>query len=286
MNRVGIYYAYWTHDWNADFLPFVHKVKGLGFNALEVNSGTIAAMSAGERRRLREEAAAADVELSYCIGLPREYDIASDSAETRSSGIRYLRSQAQAIGAMGGGKLSGIIYGAWPSTLPDGADKRRYVERSVASMREAVRTAEDQGVYFNVEVVNRFEQFILNTCEEAVDYVEAVSSPNCGILLDTFHMNIEEDSIGGAIRLAGTHLGHLHVGENNRKPPGYGHIPWKHVGQALRDIGYTGSVVMEPFLQPGGEVGRDIKVWRPVMPEADLDREAEKACAFMKSILQ
>jgi D-psicose/D-tagatose/L-ribulose 3-epimerase len=131
---------------------------------------------------------------------------------------------------MGGGKLSGIIYG-------------------------------DNGVYFNVEVVNRFEQFIMNTCEEAIAYVEAVGSPNCGVLLDTFHMNIEEDTIAGAIRLAGKRLGHLHLGENNRKPPGYGHIPWKQIGAALRDVGYTGSVVMEPFLQPGGEVGRDIKIF-------------------------
>ena len=69
-------------------------------------------------------------------------------------------------------------------------------------MREAVKAAEDNEVVFNMEVVNRFEQFLLNTCEEALAYVEAIGSPNAKVMLDTFHMNIEEDFIGEAIREA------------------------------------------------------------------------------------
>jgi D-psicose/D-tagatose/L-ribulose 3-epimerase len=92
-------------------------------------------------------------------------------------------------------------------------------------MQEAIKTAEDNNVSFNMEVVNRFEQYLLNTCQEAVDYVEAVGSPNARVMLDTFHMNIEEDFVGDSILQAGELLGHLHIGENNRMPPGYGHIP-------------------------------------------------------------
>ncbi|HUX14218.1 MAG TPA: sugar phosphate isomerase/epimerase [Spirochaetia bacterium] len=286
MNRIGIYYAYWTRDWDADFLPFVARVKRLGFGALEVNAGTVARMTDEARKRLVDEAASQDIELSYCVGLPHEFDVAAEDRQTRERGIRYLRDQAAAIGKMGGGKLSGIIYSSWPSTLPPGEEKAPFVERSIASVREGVKSAEDNNVVFNVEVVNRFEQFILNTAGEAVEYVRAIGSPNCKMLLDTFHMNIEEDSMGDAIREAGTLLGHLHLGESNRKPPGLGHIPWKEVSAALKAIGYTGSVVMEPFLLPGGEVGRDIKVWRPIMPGADLDQEAAKSCRFMKEVLK
>lgn len=286
MNKVGIYYAYWTHDWDANFLPYVGKVKKLGFDALEVNGGTVARMSEDDRRKLADEAAAQNIELSYCIGLPREYDVAAESRETRERGIGYLRRQTEAIGVMGGGKLSGIIYSSWPATLPPGEEKVPYVERSIASVKEAVKAAEDNNVVFNVEVVNRFEQFILNTAAEAVEYCKAIGSPNCRMLLDTFHMNIEEDSIGGAIREAGDYLGHLHLGESNRKPPGLGHIPWKEISAALKAIGYSGSVVMEPFLLPGGEVGRDIKVWRNIMPGADLDTEAAKAAKFMHDVLK
>lgn len=153
-------------------------------------------------------------------------------------------------------------------------------------MKEAVRAAKHNHVTFNLEVVNWFEQYLLNTAAEAVAYVDAVGSPNVRILLDTFHLNIEEDFVGQAIRLAGDKPGHFHVGENNRMPPGYGHIPWTEIGAALRDIGYTGDVVMEPFVSPGGQVGSDIRVYRDLGEGMDLDEEVRKALLFMRGVLR
>ncbi len=287
MNGIGIYYAYWTHDWDADFHPYIDKVAKIGFDVLEVNGGTIGNMSADERRALKAHAEECDIRLSYCIGLPREYDLASEDKAVRERGIAFLQQMARAIGEMGGGNLGGIIYSSWPVSLPAGeTDKRPYWERSVASMQEAIKAAEDNNVRFNMEVVNRFEQYLLNTAAEAVEYVKAVGSPNARVMLDTFHINIEEDFFAGAIRTAGEHLGHFHIGENNRMPPGYGHIPWTEVGAALREIGYQGDVVMEPFLMPGGEVGRDIKVFRDLSVGLDLDEEAGKALQFTRGLLK
>lgn len=287
MNKIGIYYAYWVRDWDVDFHPFIDKAAALGFDLLEINAGTVAALSSTERRSLKAHADDNNLALSYCIGLPAQYDLASPDVVVHKKGIVFLQNLANAIGEMGGGQLGGIIYGAWPATLPAGqTDKRPFLERSLAGMREAVKAAEDNNVLFNVEVVNRFEQYLLNTCAEAIAYVEAVDSPNIGILLDTFHMNIEEDFIGAAILQAGKHLKHLHVGENNRMPPGYGHIPWTEVSAALRRIGYTGAVVMEPFLTPGGEVGRDIRVYRELSSRMNLDEEASKALMFMRGVLK
>jgi len=287
MNKVGIYYAYWTNDWDADFHPFVDKASNLGFDVLEVNGGTVGDMSTEERKRLKDHADKRDIELSYCIGLPHKYDTASEDKTVRKDGVAYLKRLALAIGEMGGGNLGGIIYGSWPATMPEGVtDKRPYFDRSVNSMREAIKTAEDNNVYFNMEVVNRFEQFLINTSDEAIEYVEAVESPNAKVMLDTFHMNIEEDFIGEAILKTGDKLGHFHIGENNRMPPGYGHIPWTEIGAALRKINYEGYVVMEPFLMPGGEVGRDIKVFRDLSIGMDLDEEAGKAQQFIRGVLK
>jgi D-psicose/D-tagatose/L-ribulose 3-epimerase len=287
MNKIGIYYAYWTHDWNADFHPFIDKVAGLGFDVLEVNAGTIVEFTPEERRNLKAHAEDKNVALSYCIGLPKQYDPASEDEQVRKAGVAYLSRMARAIGEMGGGNLGGILYSYWPVTVPEGmTDKRPYLERSVASMKEAAKVAEDSQVYLNMEVVNRFEQFLINTCEEAVAYVEAVGNPNVKVMLDTFHMNIEEDFAGEAILTAGDKLGHFHIGENNRKPPGYGHIPWTEIGAALRKINYQGYVVMEPFLMPGGEVGRDIKVFRDMSTGLDMDAEAKKALMFMRGVLK
>lgn len=94
--------------------------------------------------------------------------------------------------------------------------------------------AADLGIHLCLEVPNRFENYILNTAEEGVAYVQEVDKENVKVMLDTFHMNIEDESIAGAIRTAGPLLGHFHTGECNRKVPGQGRIPWREIGKALR----------------------------------------------------
>ena len=287
MNKVGIYYAYWTHNWDADFVPFVSKVKKLGFDVLEVNSGTVANMNAAERDRLRSAAEKHGIELTACIGLPKKFDLASPVASTRKRGIAFLKKQAKALAATGIRELGGIIYSYWPGSLPAGeTNKAPYWKRSVKSMREAIKTAEDCGVLFHMEVVNRFEQYMMNTAAEAVRYCREIGSPNCKVLLDTFHMNIEEDSFRGAIKTAGKYLGHVHIGETNRRAPGRGKMAWDEIFGALKSIRYKGSIVMEPFLMPGGEVGRDIKVFRDLRDGLNLDKEAGRACRFVKKHLR
>jgi len=286
MIKTGIYYAYWTRDWDADFVPFISRVKKLGFDILEVNAGTICHLSSDDQKLLEQTALQHDVELSCCIGLPPTSDIASKDAAVRREGINHLGRIADAMNNCGIKKLSGIIYSSWPGKLDGrGITKSRALALSIESMKEAVKKAEDLDLFYNLEVVNRFEQFLLNTSLEAVEYVEEVGSPNLKILLDTFHMNIEEDSFTEAIKTAGNKLGHLHLGENNRRPPGTGTMAWDEIFRALKAIDYDEWVVMEPFLNPGGEVGRDISVFRDIMPGAKLDIEAEKSCSFIKKTI-
>src|SRR5271154_6394990 len=101
MNKVGIYYAYWTQNWDADFVPYVAKIASLGFDILETNAGTVTQMSNAERDRLKEAAAKYKIELTYCIGLTRDYDIASADAAVRRNGIDFLKRQAQMVKYMG-----------------------------------------------------------------------------------------------------------------------------------------------------------------------------------------
>ncbi len=284
-NKIGIYYAYWEQNWDADFFPYVEKVARIGFDVLEVNAGTISTMGSDERRRLGAAASDHGLELTLCIGLTADRDPSAADVAVRRRGVEFLKKTIGSMKEVGATQLSGIIYGQWPATLPPGEDKEDYVERSVASMKEAAEAAEDEGVFLNVEVVNRFEQFIMNTSEEAVSYVNAVGSPNVRILLDTFHLNIEEDHIGDAIRKAEGHLGHFHIGENNRRPPGNGHMPWDEIADALKEIHYSAHVVMEPFLVPGGEVGRDIRVFRDLRGAKSLDEQAAEALHFMREKL-
>jgi D-psicose/D-tagatose/L-ribulose 3-epimerase len=82
VNKIGIYYAYWTHEWDADFHPYIDKVADLGFDVLEVNAGTIVKMSTAERKRLKDHADSRNIGLSYGIGLPGKYDLADEDENT------------------------------------------------------------------------------------------------------------------------------------------------------------------------------------------------------------
>jgi len=281
--KIGIYYAYWADSWDEDFFPYISKVKMLGFDQLEIQAASVLNLPADKRRELKAEADANGITLSFGIGLTKDYDVSSLDESVRLRGVSFVHELIKAVSSIDGRMISGTVHSYWPAVPPPGlTDKRPVREQSIKSMNELVKAAEDNDVVLNVEVINRFEQFLLNTSEEAVSYVEEVDSPNCRILLDTFHMNIEEDSFADAIKTAAPYLSALHIGETNRKPPGCGRMPWAEIRKALDDINFTGPLVMEPFIKPGGQVGRDISVWRDLMPGADLDAEAAKAVDFVR----
>ncbi len=284
MNKIGLYYSYWIKDWEATYSSFIKRVADLGFDIFEVNSARILTAGKQEKDKLKHVAEESNIILTYCTALSKEYDISSESAEIRDNGIEFLKKNLKLISEMGGSSLSGVIYGAW-NRLLDGpvTEKPAYLNRSIESMREIIKLAEDIGVTCNVEVLNRYEQFMLNTCKEAVEYVRAVDSPSMKIHLDTYHMNIEEDRFDKAIVTAGEHLGHFHVCENNRRLPGKGHIPWDEVFQALREINYTGNIVVEPFIQHEGAVAQSIKLWRDIKKDEDLYLEARKCREFLEA---
>lgn len=286
MNPIGIHFGYWTQYWSSDPLDFVARAKKCGFDVLEVNAPRVTRMSNAERDKLKGAVAEAGLTLTYSIGMTADLDLVSEDAAVRKKGIAFLQDVSRAMKYMGGTVMAGINYSSWPRKLLPGEDKGVMTDRAIAGVKEAIKAAEDNDVLFCVEVVNRFEQFIMNTAEEGVAFAERVGSPNCKILLDTFHMNIEEDSFRGSILQAGKWLGHFHLGESNRRPPGRGRLPWPEIFSALRDISYQGATVMEPFLLPGGEVGRDISVYRDLLGDGDLDEEAAHSVQFVRSELK
>ncbi len=289
MNKVGIYFAYWCREWDADYIYYINKVSKLGFDTLEICPSPLVDLPREKIKDIKKAADDCGIDLTYCLGVPPQYDMASEDISIRTKGLEYMKKNIETVGALDGKYFGGILYSAWPGALSYGIDSKQDVlDRSIESMREVIKTAENCGVTLCMEVVNRFEQILLNTAKEAVAYVDAIESPNCKILLDTYHMNIEEDDFREAILTAGDRLGHFHIGETNRKTPGLGKMDWDTITNALKEIGYKEHVVMEPFVKMGGGVGGDIKIWRDLSDNADeakLDTDAANALAFIRSKL-
>ena len=288
MNKLGIFMNFWENDWNADYRKYIRKSAELGFDVLEFQAQPLLEIEDNALRELKKYADEYDVELTYSLGLDKACDISSDDVTVRERGMVYLTNIMKKVAVMGGKLISGVSYAGWGVPAIADINKERLTDNSVTCMRKLTKTAEQLGILYAVEAVNRFEGVVLNTAKEAVDYVNMVDSKNIGVLLDTYHMNIEEFSIGDAIRTAGDKLVGFHVGENNRSVPGRGHLDWDEIFGALKEIDYKGRIVAEPFVVRGGEVGRDIYVWRNLVndtSEEALDEEAKFMLAFEKDMM-
>jgi sugar phosphate isomerase/epimerase len=124
-------------------------------------------------------------------------------------------------------------------------------ERLVEALAECA--AHDSAVRLALEPLNRYESRLVNTVSEALTVVERVGADNLGVLVDTFHANIEESRIGEALKAAGDRLFHVHLADSNRFVPGYGHLAFAEVWEALERIDYQGVLVLEPYPKPSVE---------------------------------
>ena len=287
--KYGIYYAYWEQEWASDYIPYIEKVAKLGFDFLEIACTPINGYSDQQLKDIRQAAKDNGIFLTAGHGPAPSQNLASADPAVAKNAKEFFTALLKNLEKLDIHTIGGGIYSYWPVDYSKPIDKAGDWERSVKNVREIGKVAADCGVDYCLEVLNRFEGYLLNTAEEGVQFVREVGLPSVKVMLDTFHMNIEEDSMGDAIRSAKGLLGHFHTGEANRRVPGRGRMPWREIGNALQDIGYDGLVCMEPFVRMGGTVGSDIKVWRDISRGASieqLDREAAESVAFERYIFE
>ncbi len=284
----GIYYSYWEHEWSAKFGPYIEKVAKLGFDIIEVAAHHINEYSDAELAVIRQSAKDNGIILTAGIGPSKTKNLSSEDASVRAAGKAFFEQTLANVAKLDIHTIGGALHSYWPIDYSQPVDKAGDYARGVEGINGIADVANDFGINLCIEVLNRFENHVLNTAAEGVAFVKDVGKNNVKVMLDTFHMNIEEDSFGEAIRTAGPLLGHFHTGESNRRVPGKGRMPWHEIGLALRDINYTGAVVMEPFVKTGGTIGSDIKVWRDLSGGADvakMDEDARNALAFSRFVL-
>lgn len=275
MHKIGIHLSYWQEFWSDPLAPLFQRAKNAGFDVVEL---PLLAPHLMDFQNLKSELDHVGLLASCGTGLSPETDITSPDPDVRATGMAHLLVCLRGAAQLGSPLLGGLTYAPW-GVFPDGDWSRRRAQ-CVASLKQAAEVAEQLNVTLCLEVVNRFEGYLLNTVEQGLALLEDVGHPAVKLHLDTFHMNIEEDDLPNAIMLAGEQLGHLHCVANNRKAPGRGHIDWAGVRGALQAINYQGYLVAESFVNPAGEVGRGMYIWRR-MADA-LDANAQEIARFLR----
>ena len=150
-------------------------------------------------------------------------------------------------------------------------------------LRQAAPYAEAHGVRLAIEPLNRFETDFCNTGRQACALADMVGSPAVGVILDTFHMNMEENDLSEAIRHAAPHLLHFQANENHRGFLGTGHIDWPPICRALFDIGYQGVITLEPFRRTDHDLSVPLAQWKP--PAYDEDEDLRHSGVYLRAAL-
>ncbi|KVK51304.1 D-tagatose 3-epimerase [Agrobacterium sp. D14] len=193
--------------------------------------------------------------------------------------IDHLNAALDKAADMGAEALTGVTYGGTNERTGFPPTQGEYDNLTRALFRAAGH-AKTLGLQFGIETVNRYENHLLNSAEQAVALVERIGADNVFIHLDTFHMNMEEKGIANGIIAARNHLKYMHMSESDRGTPGCGNVAWDEVFSALAAIGFKGVLTLESFAAMPREMAGAISTWRPVAPSAD--EVLERGLTFLR----
>jgi D-psicose/D-tagatose/L-ribulose 3-epimerase len=291
MTRYGTIFSYWSGNWDIDYFDVLRKASRADINCIEFHTVYTLDWPESKIRDFVKLAADLDIEILFNGGVGFDEVTFSEDPAVRRRGIEKIQKFLRHAARFGVRFFDGGYSEGWPSRpdkLLTAAEKKAMTDRVIESIRQMVPVAADHGILLLMEILNGFEGFLLITAKEARYLADSVDHPNFKITGDTFHMNIEEDSLAEAIRTIGKkYLGHIHLGEANRKLPGRGtQVNWDEVFGTLREIGYSERLLLEPFTIPGGTVAQNVFLWRDLSEgagEEQLTREMKQAIAFVKS---
>jgi len=221
----------------------VRRISELGYNRLEIQ-GTPEAYDTDKIKPLLDEHGI------RCWGsvtlMMEERNLLAGDKKQRTQSIQYVKDVIRMVK-----ELEGEMVSVVPSTVgklvPDGRPEEEW-DRAIKAMKEIYEYAEESGILLGIEPINRFETYFINRGDQALALAKEVG-PKCGVCLDTFHMNIEEDDIYEAIRRTEGRLTGFHVADNNRMAPGMGTLNWEKIVKTLDEIGYD-KVLSVEFCSP------------------------------------
>ncbi|MEP1536279.1 MAG: sugar phosphate isomerase/epimerase family protein [Paracoccaceae bacterium] len=286
-NPIGIISMQFVRPFTGDHLHLFHDIKAMGFDFIELlvpepEDGIDLASA---------NAALADAGLEVVLAarVNAQRSISSEDPTARQGGIDYLKSCIDTAAAIGAKFIGGPLYGepmvfAGRPPLPRTDDEMKArADRMISGLAEVAPLARAAGQVFAVEPLNRFETDMLNTTQQGIELVDTVNDAGLGLMLDTFHMNMEDQSIPDAIRMAGTRTVHFQANENHRGFPGTGNMDWPAIMRSLHQVGYSGPVSLEPFRRDDQRLALPIAHWR--MPAEDETEKLKSGRALIRAAM-
>jgi D-psicose/D-tagatose/L-ribulose 3-epimerase len=241
--NIGVSAFAWTTHFTEKHVEILPTLRDHGLTHFEIAMFDPASIPVSALRRAFESN---ELIVSVCAILPGGINPISEDASIREASIGHLRRCIETTAELGAGLLCGPVY-APIGYLPGRRRNQQEWGWAVEAVQAVTPQLEACEVTLAIEPVNRSETFFLNTAAEASEFCKAVDHPRLGVTIDTFHANIEEKNIAGAITSLGSRLKHLHVSENDRGLAGSGHVNFPEIVRSLKDIHYEGVSMLEGF---------------------------------------
>lgn len=265
--KFGVSTWLWTSPFSTETVSLFPKIKEMGYDAVEIPVEDPALVDV---KKVKEALAEHGLEPIVCGAFGTSRDLTNDDPAYHQTSFDYIEACLDICVGLGAGFLAGPMYSAvGKARLVSPEQKKTEWDRAVTNLRKVCRMAESRGLEIALEPLNRFESDLVNTAEDVMRLIADINHPAAKVLLDGFHMNIEEPSIERAIRLAGDKLIHLQVSENYRGTPGTGQTRWDDYRRGLEAIGYRGVVSIESFTPEVKELAGAVCIWRPLVPSQD-----------------
>jgi sugar phosphate isomerase/epimerase len=255
--------AFQAVAFKGDFEANVAKIASWGYDGVELAVRDPKMVNAGQLERVVSECGL----VVPAVGTGQAWgeeglSFTSSDPAVRAAAIERISSHVPLAAHLDAIVILGLIRGI----TPEGQTHEQSMEYLVEAIQQCATAAEGTGVRFALEPMNRYETDLIHTAAEGLELIERVGKENFGLLLDTFHMNIEDADIGVSIRTCGDRIFHFHVADSNRWHPGAGHLDFRGILEELEKTGYQGFV--------SGEF----------MPLPDADTAAERSIAYLKSL--
>ncbi|NBT15840.1 MAG: sugar phosphate isomerase/epimerase [Chitinophagia bacterium] len=233
----------WGTEINESLFPVLEQIKAAGYDGVEVPIfDTNPDHWASWRKKLDELQLD---RVAVTINGPDHHQISQDPS-MREKTLERNRQALDCAAVLGSQLLTGPYHSALGvfTGSPASAAERSWAIENLHALAEH---AQSLGITMGLEYLNRFESYLVSCADELIALVDEVNHPNCQLMFDSFHANIEETNLGEAIRKMGQRLVHVQLSENTRGTLGSGHVDFESILSALSSIGYTGMISIEAF---------------------------------------
>ncbi len=266
--RFGVSTWLWTSPFTSESVSLFPKIKAMGYDVVEI---PVEYPDVIDPVVVKRALAENDLQAVVCGAFGPTRDLTNEDPNVQRHCFEYIAKCFNFCRAWDAKFLAGPMYSSVGKARMVPAEQRRIEwDRAVKNLYQVCQLAGEHGLMIALEPLNRFETDLVNTAADALRLVQDINHPAAGVMLDGFHMAIEEHNLESAIVSTAGKLIHVQVSENHRGIPGTGQTDWQALQRGLSKINYKGVVSIESFTPEIKELAGAVCIWRNLAEDQDL----------------